>query len=253
MKETLSKIYSVLIINLRKVTLSISGYYGFIVDYINLKKKDESKRFKFSIKDLYPCVKDKTVTTEFEPHYTYHPAWAARVLSKTKPKFHIDISSTLHFCSIVSAFVPVKFYDYRPAKLKLSNLDTYKCDLNKLPFKTGSIESISCMHTIEHVGLGRYGDEIDPEGDLKAIRELIRVLALNGNLLIVVPIGRSKLAFNAHRIYSINQIREYFSGLELIEFSLLPDNYQLGLIKNPSDSFCNKQNWGCGCFWFKKT
>ncbi|NDC42314.1 MAG: DUF268 domain-containing protein, partial [Chitinophagia bacterium] len=56
-----------------------------------------------------------------------------------------------------------------------------------LPFESDSIPSLSCMHTIEHVGLGRYGDQLDPQGDLKAIAELKRVVQPGGDLLFVTP------------------------------------------------------------------
>ncbi|MGA2030503.1 MAG: DUF268 domain-containing protein, partial [Verrucomicrobiota bacterium] len=77
---------------------------------------------------------------------------------------------------MVSAFVPVKFYDYRPADLHLDNLACEHADLQALPFADCGIQSISCMHVVEHVGLGRYGDPLDPNGDLKAMNELERVL-----------------------------------------------------------------------------
>ena len=106
------------------------------------------------------------------------------------------------------------------------------------------------MHTIEHIGLGRYGDEIDPEGDIKSINELKRVLKPGGDLLFVTPVGTPKIEFNAHRIYSYEQIIEYFSPLQVKEFSLIPDNG--GLITNADPSLVQQQTYGCGCFWFKK-
>jgi SAM-dependent methyltransferase len=143
---------------------------------------------------------DATEITPFDAHYIYHPAWAARILKDMAPAKHIDISGTLHFCSILSAFNPVEFYDFRTAPLHLSQLKCGSTDLIALHFSTGSVQSLSCMHTVEHVGLGRYGDPIDPDGDLKAIRELKRVLAPGGNLLFVVPVGKPSVVFNAHRI-----------------------------------------------------
>jgi len=204
--------------------------------------------------DRYPMMEDKTEGTLYEPHYIYHPAWAARILAETKPEKHVDISSTLNFCSLVSAFIPIDFYDYRPAILNLSNLSSKHADLTNLHFEDNSIQSLSCMHTIEHIGLGRYGDQFDYDGDLKAISELIRVLAVGGNLLMVTPIGIPKIAFNAHRIYAFKQFVSYFSKLELVEFSLVPDNFEnIGLIKNATAEIADQQHWGCGCFWFKKT
>ena len=205
-------------------------------------------------KDRYPCLNDNSDTTPFDAHYIYHPAWAARIIAQTKPAVHVDISSTLHFCSILSAFVPVKFYDYRPVDLKLSDLSSGSANIVSLPFPSNSIESLSCMHTVEHIGLGRYGDPLDHDGDLKAIAELKRVLAVGGNLLFVVPIGgTAKIMFNAHRIYTYSQIRGYFSDLRLVEFSLISDTPQSnGLISNATEDDANKCSYGCGCFWFKK-
>jgi SAM-dependent methyltransferase len=207
-------------------------------------------RSKVKFGDAYPCLKDKIQKTPFDHHYIYHPAWAARVLAQTRPEQHIDISSILSFGTIVSAFVPVKFYDYRPAELHLSNFGSDFADLKKLPFSDNEIPSLSCMHTIEHIGLGRYGDELDADGDIKAINELKRVLKPGGDLFFVTPVGVPKVEFNAHRIYSYEQIVEYFSPLTINEFSLVPDSG--GLIEKADPSLVSKQQYGCGCFWFKK-
>jgi SAM-dependent methyltransferase len=222
-------------------------------EYAEFKSKSDS-RFTIDNHDRKFYFLDATCETPFDRHYIYHPAWAARIIAKTKPAVHVDISSTLHFCSILSAFVPVKFYDYRPADLKLSDLSSGFANIVSLPFPSNSIESLSCMHTVEHIGLGRYGDPLDPDGDLKAIAELKRVLAVDGNLLFVVPIGGSaKIMFNAHRIYTYSQIVEYFSDLQLVEFSLIPDAPQPnGLITNATEDDANECSYGCGCFWFKK-
>ena len=231
-----------------KITRFLNNYFQFrAASRIN-------NRFSLLWKDRYPCLNDNSDTTPFDAHYVYHPAWAARIIAKTKPSVHIDVSSTLRFCTILSAFVPVQFYDYRPADLKLSNLSSKSANLISLPFASDTIKSLSCMHTVEHIGLGRYGDPLDPDGDLKAIAELKRVLAEGGNLLFVVPLGRkAKILFNAHRIYTHNQIMEYFSDLQLEEFSLIPDDFQSkGLISNATEDDVNLCNYGCGCFWFTK-
>ena len=217
-------------------------------DFKKLSKKDN--RFNVNWKDKRPCMDDNTSTTKFDSHYIYHPAWAARILAKTKPEKHIDISSTLHFCSIISAFIPTEFYDFRPAKLSLKNLTSKQIDSTSLPFKANSINSLSCMHTVEHIGLGRYGEKVNSKGDLNAIKELIRVLAISGNLIFAVPVGKPKIIFNAHRIYSYKQILKYFNDLELLEFTLITDNGDF--ISNAREELADIQNYGCGCFWFKK-
>lgn len=221
-----------------------------LIDYFKFKSIDKNKRFLINISDFYPQIKDKTVTTNFDSHYVYHTSWAARKVKEINPIYHTDISSSLYFSGIVSSFIPVKFYDYRPAELKLSNLESFPGDLMKLPFENNSINSISCMHTVEHVGLGRYNDPIDPDGDIKAIIELKRVLAKDGSLLFVTPLGKPKIEFNAHRIYSYEMIMEMFSGLKLVEFSLITD---IGnFIENANPDIVKKQKYACGCFWFKK-
>lgn len=229
-------------------------YIFFIRDFLIFKKKSLVKpRFSINWSNRYPQLFDKTRNTSFSTHYTYHPAWAARKIVGIKPSKHIDISSILSFSTILSAFVPVEFYDYRPANIKLDNLTSKKADLTSLPFSDNSIESLSCMHTIEHIGLGRYGDPIDPDGDIKAMKELSRVLAINGNLLFVTPVGKPTIQFNAHRIYSYDQIMSYFSDLTLKEFSLIPDNaLEVGMIYNATKELSDLQIHGCGCFVFIK-
>lgn len=211
---------------------------------------DEKKKLGNSWRDIYPCLHDNTSTTEFDSHYVYHPAWAARVVKLINPLKHVDISSTLHFCSILSAFYTVEFYDYRPAALNLSDLISKRADLTKLHFETDSIESLSCMHTIEHIGLGRYGDPLDPEGDVKAIDELKRVVKPGGSLLFVVPVGKPKIMFNAHRIYNPELITELFKGFILKKFSLVLDNREF--IDDADFKTAKKQDYGCGCFWLVK-
>jgi len=232
----------------------IKRYFLFLREYSAFRKMQGStdKRFSLVWRDRFPCLNNKTTFTTFDRHYVFHPAWAARIVARVNPRIHVDISSTLHFCTIVSAFVPVKFYDFRPANLNLDNLETGAADLMALPFGDSSIPSLSCMHTIEHVGLGRYGDRLDPDGDLKAIAELQRVIKKEGHLLIVVPVGRPKIMFNAHRIYSYAQMVRYFDKLTLVEFSLIPDTGEERMIMNATEQDSDKCNYGCGCFWFKK-
>ncbi len=222
-------------------------------DYQTFKKMDLSKRFSVHLKDVFPQVFDKTTLTGFDRHYVYHTAWAARKVKEINPEFHVDISSSLYFCAIVSAFIPVHFYDYRPADLHLSNLQSKEGNLMHLPFQDNELESLSCMHTVEHIGLGRYGDPIDPEGDIKAINELKRVVRTGGTLLFVTPVGKPRIMFNAHRIYSYEQIVSYFPEFTLKEFSLIPEHAaDGGIIEHASKEQANAELYGCGLFWFVK-
>lgn len=230
--------------------------------YLNLKLKGKFEqqakqyaesnptRFPIYSANYYPILNEATPNTDFDRHYIYHPAWAARVLKHINPTKHIDVSSVLSFCSIVSAFIQTEFYDYRPADLSMSGLFCGKADLTNLHFDDNSIESLSCMHTVEHIGLGRYGDPIDPDADMKAISELKRVVKPGGSLLFVVPVGVPKLQFNAHRIYSYEMVQEQFQGFEVKEFSLLTDQGQF--VQNADSALVARQHYGCGCFWLIK-
>ena len=231
----------------------VLNYLLYLKEFCQFRSQNNPKRFPVRWRDRQPQLKEKTSTTDFDRHYVYHPAWATRILAKTMPKKHVDISSTVKFVSLISAFIPTKFYDYRPAQLDLSGLDSDFADVSDLSFKDNSIQSLSCMHVVEHVGLGRYGDKIDPDGDLRAISELQRVLAVGGDLLFVVPIGQAMVRYNANRIYSYDQIMDYFKDLKLVEFTLIPDKAKDGgLVKDASKELSDAQVQGCGCFWFKK-
>jgi SAM-dependent methyltransferase len=232
---------------------SVVWFPLILPDYISYRSKDKEKRFPLPFFSSMPILFENTPFTRFDTHYVYHTAWAARKVKEIGAASHTDISSSLYFSSIVSAFMPVEFFDYRPAKLNLSGLSSSPADLTKLHFEDDSVASLSCMHTVEHVGLGRYGDPIDPNGDMKAASELARVVAKGGSFLFVVPVGKPQIQFNAHRIYSYKMVIDMFPGLTLKEFSLIPDNaIDKGMIYNATKEQSDKQVYGCGCFWFTK-
>lgn len=240
------------VINKTKKILTIPyDYFTFIRDFRRFRATN-GERFSVEAKNIQLCLFDKNTTTTFDKHYIYHTAWAARKLKELLPQEHIDISSYTYFSTLLSAFIPIKFFDYRPAEIKLGNYTSEHADITALPFPDNSVLSLSCMHVVEHIGLGRYGDPIDVDGDLKAISELKRVISTNGHLLFVVPIGKAKIIFNAHRIYSYDQILSYFQEFELQEFTLIPDQSYETLIVNATKELSDKQHYACGCFWFKK-
>lgn len=237
-----------------KKLLALPGRYrAFLQDwgtYRKLSGELGDDRFVMSPGDRLPMLWENSASTAFDAHYVYHTAWAVRVVNRLAPARHVDISSTLYFCTTLSATVPVEFYDFRPAPLTLDNLVCGRADLNGLGFAADSIESLSCMHVVEHIGLGRYGDPVDPRGDLKAVAELKRVLAPGGHLLFVVPVGLRALKFNAHRIYDLAAVLDMFEGYELVSSALVTDDARF--VENPAPDLVNGQVYGCGCFLFRK-
>ena len=224
----------------------------FLSEYRRFQRMDSEALLPATERDLYAILDEKTATMGYEPHYTYHCAWACRELAQAKPSLHVDISSSMAFVTMASAWVPVVHYDFRIPEIVLSGLTVGQADLCALDMKSNSLESVSCLHVLEHVGLGRYGDPLNPRGDRCAAEELARVLAPGGLLLVVVPVGRSRVNFNAHRVYALPQVLGMFPGLILKSFSLIPDDSKAGMIQNPPEDLVASQEWGCGCFVFRK-
>jgi SAM-dependent methyltransferase len=238
-------------------TKKMARYFGLYLNFVrqwnSFKKITSTKtdnRFLLDWSHRVAALWENSSTTSFDAHYVYHNAWALRKVIDAGVKKHVDISSTLYFCTTLSATVPVEFYDYRPARLKLSNLKSDRADLTRLPFPDSSLSSLSCMHTVEHIGLGRYGDPLDPLGDEKAIAELKRVVEPGGLLIIVLPVGIRRLCFNAHRIYDFLQVCSYFKDFTLKESALVTDAGDF--IENPKAELFDLQQYGCGCFLFQK-
>ena len=100
-------------------------------------------RFDLAWKDRRPYLDDRTPTTGFDRHYVFHTAWASRIVASLRPARHVDVASSVYFAAIVSAFVPVDFYEYRPAQLDLDGLRCGGAELTKLPFQDDSIPSLS--------------------------------------------------------------------------------------------------------------
>ena len=239
----------------KALTRGLSHRQRFVRQFLGLRRKlGSTPRLSMRWRERCPVMDEAWGLTGFDAHYFYHVSWAARKLAALRPSEHVDISSNLMFAGMLSASVPVRLYEYHPAPVHLENLQVGRADLLALPFADGSIGSLSCMHVVEHVGLGRYGDPLDPDGDLGAMGELKRVLAPGGDLLFVAPVGRPRIVFNAHRVYSYEHIVEPFGGLELREFALVPDDARRqGMIDNASPEEANAQEYGCGCFWFRRT
>ena len=104
---------------------------------------------------------------------------------------------------------------------------------------------------IEHIGLGRYGDPIDPEGHIKAAKELSRVLKPGGKLYLGTPVGKETVCFDAHRIFFVETILELFGELQLESFDFINDQAKHIEFSYPNKE-ANMARYGCGLFLFSK-
>jgi hypothetical protein len=170
--------------------------------------------------DLDAQIGDWHSTTPIS-FYFYQDTWAFHKIVQQKPISHVDIGSTALLVGCLAGVLPTISLDFRPLPVRLKGLRPMSGSITQLPFADGSVQSISSLCVIEHIGLGRYGDPLDPEGTLKAAGELSRVLARGGNLYVSAPCGRSYTAFNAHRSFDREEFISFFPTLTLREFVLV--------------------------------
>ena len=180
------------------------------------------------LEDLFPCLGDDTNETPIEPTYFYQDNWAFEKIIKVRPPHHVDVGSHHKFVALLSKVVPVTMVDTRPLSLKLDSLCFREGSILDLPFPDGSVVSASSLCVVEHIGLGRYGDPLDPDGSEKAIAELGRIMAPGAHLYFSVPIGdRNLTAFNAGRVFTMKYLQEIIKPLVISEQRfIVGDTYQ---------------------------
>ncbi len=218
----------------------------FLLEWRALRRAGEPARFR----DAWPQLGDRTASTPFDAHYFFQAAWLARGLARARPSAHVDIGSDLRTVGVISGFVPTTFLDYRPAAISMSNLDSRPGDLLALPLDDRSQESVSCLHVIEHVGLGRYGDPLDPAGSERACRELARVVRPGGRLYLSTPVGVPRTEFNAHRIFDPARLPSMVAPLELRSFAWVDDAGRMHESGRPADAA--SAAYACGLFEFQR-
>jgi len=178
--------------------------------------------------------------------FIFSRTWAAHKIFTNKPTHHIDIGSSIKTIGIISQFVPTTFVDIRPIDISLPNLFFKEGSILNLPFKDNSLESLSCLCVIEHIGLGRYGDTVDPWGSEKSINELIRVVKPGGHLYISVPVDEiNKVFYNAHRAFTREYVINLFSQMILVE-----ESYIYG--KKLYSDFDKNKGFGTALYYFIK-
>jgi SAM-dependent methyltransferase len=168
--------------------------------------------------EIVPCLLDRTATTPVEPVYFLQDTWFARKIAEARPAVHVDVGSSAKSMALIAQFVPVTMVDIRPVEIEVERFSFVKGSALALPFTDASVASVSSLCVIEHIGLGRYGDRLDPRGSERAAAELVRVLARGGDLYVSVPIdSECRIYFNAHRAFTRDYLLSLFPELELKE------------------------------------
>ena len=200
--------------------------FGSVLKDIALyKEKNNDEKFVVRDDSLQIITTDKSDNAGVAgSHYFAQDIWAAKKILSASPKDHYDIGSRLDgFISHLLVFRDVNYIDIRPLPYHIKNLNFVQADATNLEgIADASIESMSSLHAIEHFGLGRYGDEIDPDAYIKVIKSIQRVIAPKGHAYIGVPVGpKDRLVFNAHRIFAINTILNLFDEMTLSDICII--------------------------------
>lgn len=224
-----------------------------------LKDLSELKRQRASDRDFplayRPILHDRYAEAgTMSGHYFHQDLLVARRIFERKPRRHVDIGSRIDgFAAHVAVFREIEIFDIRKLNSRVRNIIFTQADLTELPKSLENYcDSVSALHSIEHFGLGRYGDKIDYFGHLKALDNIYKILAPGGIFYFSVPIGHQRIEFNAHRVFSLQYLLHAFDGkYEIVSFSYVNDKGELFEDhKLSAGDIANNLNchYGCGIF-----
>lgn len=244
------------------ITIYFRGVFSIIRDTL-LYSSSQSKH-KFPIKNSAPVIFDKYKQAgSIDAHYFLQDIYVAQKVLENSPTHHYDVGSRVDgFIShLLTALkdATITLIDIRPLSVTIPHLDFIQADATLLEGITAnSLSSLSSLHAVEHFGLGRYGDSVNPDACFMAMQSLQRVVASGGYLYFSVPIGHEDITvFNSHRIFTPKTVIDTFSEMELVEFSYI-NNYKLTTIQGSevmsliSNKKLNIHEYDCGIFIFKK-
>ena len=213
---------------------------------------------KMDFGDYFPCLGEASSDSGTATgHYFHQDLLVARRIFQRSPERHIDIGSRVDgFVAHVAAFRKIEVLDIRANANKVPNIEFRQADLMALPPEyVQCTDSASCLHALEHVGLGRYGDPIDPDGHLKGLAALTSIVRPGGMLYLSTPIGPQRIEFNAHRVFAIDYLCELTrEAFDLVAFSYVDDagdlHENVALDVGAPDNFgCS---YGCGIFELRR-
>jgi len=236
-------------IDLQKIfnLLSLGRY---IKDYFLFKKKGGK------IKNTYICLENfQNESLEFKNQFFHSDLLIAQKIFEKNPTNHLDIGSRIDgLVSHLASFRTLDFADIRNINLTPhKNIDFKRIDIGDENLVISKkYFSISSVGVLGHVGLGRYGDKIDPNGHLKAFKNISNLIERSGLLYLMVPVGLEGVEFNSHRVFNASNLVKTFEHLNffLTEFNYIDDKGDL-YIKSKVNNTKNL-NFGGGIFIFKK-
>lgn len=234
---------------------SLYKYGRLKSDLKRLKEQAKESQLEFPITRLWACYSDKESDAgELSYQYFYQDLYVAQRIYINNPVSHVDIGSRIDgFVAHVASFREIKVYDIRPLSYKIPNVTFIQLDLMKSEqIEPNQTDSISCLHALEHFGLGRYGDEIDFEGYLTGFNNITKLLSPKGRFYFSVPFGRQRIEFHAHRVFSLSYLLELVDECYTLErFSYVDDEnvfYEnIYLTDSLIESNCGC-NYGCAIF-----
>ena len=186
---------------------SLRGFPIYLRDWFAFRK-DFAGTMKFK-----PCLHDRYQeggATKSE--YFWQDLLVARAIHAAKPVKHVDIGSRVDgFVAHVASFREIEVFDVRPISTAVPGVVFCEADLmnpTSLPktLNGGYCDSLSCLHAIEHFGLGRYGDPINPEGYQRGIANMAQLLQPSGTFYLSTPIGLERVEFNANWVFDPRSI-----------------------------------------------
>jgi len=240
--------------DVRKTADSIRGIVPFLRDYRKLRQQTRQVDGGFPFVNIYPCLTDRYAQSGVAiGHYFHQDLLVARKVFHNAPERHVDVGSRIDgFVAHVAAFREIDVVDIRNLISSAKNIKFLRSDLmGELPGSLiGCCDSLSCLHALEHFGLGRYGDPIKIDGHLMGFRNLSRMVKTGGKLYLSVPIGPQRIEFNAHRVFSLGYLLDMVHGnYRLDSFSFVDDegeiheNIPLGQEQIANNCGCV---YGCG-------
>ncbi len=208
--------------------------------------------------ELFPVLSEfKDSAGVMSGHYFHQDLFVARRLFRARPQRHFDIGSRIDgFVAHVASFMPIEIFDVRPMHSRVPGIGFVQADFMIQQTIDQKVASLSCLHTLEHFGLGRYGDSVDPQGHLKGFKNMVDLLESGGVLYLSFPISnRERVEFNAHRVFHPESVFAWPGSekLQLEEFSWVDDHGDFHESSSTRLAIDANLTYGCGIYIFRKT